>query len=136
MRAESDALGPDGQTGAGHDLGTARREHADAVPRRHCPETLGDNQAEDRVADEGQSIVVGGVRMLVGVRAVREGLLEELRIGELVIEETAERERRVRRDGLGYARYFRNARMAFVPPKPNALLSATSTSCLRAWFGT
>jgi len=35
-----------------------------------------------------------------------------------------------------YARYLRNASVAFVPPKPKALLSATSTSCLRAWFGT
>jgi len=97
---------------------------------------LGDDQAEDGIADEGQPIIVAGVRVLVGVRAVRERLLEEPGIGELVIEETAERARRIRRDGLGYGRYFRNARMAFVPPKPNALLSATSTSCLRAWFGT
>ena len=97
---------------------------------------LGDDQAEDGIADERQPIVVAGVRVLVGVRAVRERLLEEPRIGELVIEEPAERARRIRRDGLGYGRYFRNARMAFVPPKPNALLSATSTSCLRAWFGT
>src|SRR5215471_13319161 len=105
MRAESDAARPARQAGAGHDLGTAWREDADAFSRRHRPEMLGDDQAEHR-------------------------------IGELVIEETAERARRIRRDSLGYGRYFRNARMAFVPPKPNALLSATSTSCLRAWFGT
>jgi len=29
-------------------------------------------------------------------------------------------------------RYLRNTRVALVPPKPNALLSATSTSCFRA----
>jgi hypothetical protein len=97
---------------------------------------LGDDQAENGIADERQPIVVGGVRVLVGIRAVRESLLEEPRIGEIVIEELAERARRIRRDGPGYGRYFRNARIAFVPPKPNALLSATSTSCLRAWFGT
>jgi hypothetical protein len=97
---------------------------------------LGDDQAEDRIADERQPIVVGGVRVLVGVGAVRERLLEERGIGEIVIEEIAERARRIRRDDPAYGRYFRNARMAFVPPKPNALLSATSTSCLRAWFGT
>ena len=136
MRAESDTLGPAGQARARHDLGPAWREDADAIARRHGQEMLGDDQAEDGIADERQPIVVAGVRVLVGVRAVRERLLEEPRIGELVIEETAERARRIRRDGLDYARYFRNARMAFVPPKPNALLSATSTSCLRAWFGT
>ena len=97
---------------------------------------LGNDQAEDRIADERQPVVVGGVRVLVGVGAVGERLLEEPGIGESVSEEIAERARRIRRDGPGYGRYFRNARMAFVPPKPNALLSATSTSCLRAWFGT
>jgi len=33
-------------------------------------------------------------------------------------------------------RNFLKASVALVPPNPNALLSATSTSCLRAWFGT
>ena len=93
---------------------------------------FGDHQAEDRIADEGQPVVVGRIRVLVGVGAVRERLLDEPGIGEIVTEEIAERARRVRRDGPSYGRYFRNARMAFVPPKPNALLRATSTSCLRA----
>jgi hypothetical protein len=136
MRTECDALGPAGQARARHDLGPAWREDADAVARRHGPEALGDNETEDCIADEGQPIVVGGVGVLVGVRAVCECLLKEPGIGEIVVEETAERARRIRRDGPGYGRYFRNARMAFVPPKPKALLSATSTSCLRAWFGT
>jgi len=136
VRAESDTLCPAGQAGARHDLGTARRKDANGVPRRHRPETFGDDQAEDRIADEGEPIVINGVRMLIGIRAVRERLLEEARISELVVEKTTEGARRIRRDGPGYGRYFRNARMAFVPPKPNALLSATSTSCLRAWFGT
>ena len=47
--------------------------------------------------------------------------------------------RRPRSDAPGrYAPpgYLRNASVAFVPPNPKALLSATSTSCFRAWFGT
>ena len=72
--------------------------------------------------------------MLVGVGAVGQRPEEERAILEIVTEMGGEGRERIRRSGH-YGMYFRKASVALVPPKPKALLSATSTSCLRAWLG-
>ena len=68
-------------------------------------------------------------RVLVGVRGVRERALDEGGIADAVAE--------ARFEGREcQPRYLRKASVALVPPNPNAFEIATSTSCLRAWFGT
>ena len=77
--------------------------------------------------------------MLVRVGGVGQGPLQQGVITEPIAEPALEirdasrvHDERARRQ----ARYFLKASAALVPPKPKALLRATSTSCLRAWFGT
>ena len=98
---------------------------------------LGDDQPEGGVADEGERFLVGQWRVLVGVGGVRERALEERAVAEAMAETRLEggQARGVERLG-GQARYLRKTRVALVPPKPKALDSASSTSCLRAWLGT
>jgi hypothetical protein len=75
--------------------------------------------------------------MLVGVRGMGERAGEQVAVGEPVSERALERaQARVGDLRRCQAGYLRNASVAFVPPKPKAFDSATSTSCLRAWFGT
>ena len=82
-----------------------------------------------RVAEERQRLVIGCGWVLVRVRGVGERPLEEGPVEEAVVEPALELRRA---DGIHYLRYLRKTSVAFVPPKPNAFDSATSTSCLRA----
>ena len=72
--------------------------------------------------------------MLVGVGAMGQRVEEEVTILELVTEGGPEGPEPIRR--FVYGEYFRKTNVALVPPNPKALLSATPTSCLRAWLGT
>jgi len=73
--------------------------------------------------------VIGCGWVLVRVRGVGERPLEEGPVAEAVVEPALELRHA---DGIHYLRYLRKTSVAFVPPKPNAFDSATSTSCLRA----
>ena len=77
--------------------------------------------------------------MLVGVRGVREGARQQLRIAEAIAETRLQAGAPVRARvclDRAYPRTLRKTSVAFVPPKPKAFDMTTSTSCLRAWFGT
>jgi hypothetical protein len=74
--------------------------------------------------------------MLVRVGGVRQRAREQRLVDEAVAEPALERgDAGGVEIGVGQARYLRKTSVALVPPKPNALDSASSTSCLRAWFG-
>jgi hypothetical protein len=71
--------------------------------------------------------------VLGGVGGVGQRPEQERAVSEAVAEPALERlEVRRRR---GQPKYLRKASVALVPPNPNALDSAYSTSTLRAWLG-
>ena len=134
VRAQSEAPSPEGEVGAGDDFRASRGEGADARARGRPPQVLRHHEAEHGVAEEGERLVVGRARVLVGIGAMGQRVEEEIAILELVTEGGPEGPERIRRSV--YGAYFRKTRVALVPPNPKALLIATSTSCLRAWLGT
>ena len=91
---------PASQLGARDQLGSSRREHADRRGRIVSAQSLGDDQAERGVADEGQRFVVIEQRVLVGVRRVGQRAGQEIGITEAVRETLLElgEARRVHRD--------------------------------------
>src|SRR5206468_9863577 len=96
-------------------------------------QVLRDDEPERGVAEQGERLVVGRRGVLVRVRGVGEHPLQEVPVAEAVVEPALELRHA---DDVHYLRYLRTTSVAFVPPKPNAFDIATSTSCLRAWFGT
>ena len=129
QRAESEVRRRAREVRARDDLGAPGREHADGRIRVGVDQTLRHDERERGVAEERERLLVTRGRVLVGVRGVREGAIEEGRVAKPVAETGFEgRECQ--------PRYLRKASVAFVPPNPKAFEMATSTSCLRAWFGT
>ena len=118
---------------AGDELRPAPGQGADLLVRGGCPQKVGDHEAQDRVTEEGQALVVVRGGMLVSPGGMGQRLAQELPVEEAVAQPVLEAGERI---GRRQPRYRRKARVAFVPPKPKPFDRATSTSARRATLGT
>src|SRR6267378_7297563 len=77
---------PTREVRAGNDRGPRGRQHAHRRVRRAREQALGDDEAERGVTDEGEAVLRDLWRVLVAVRGVREGPVEQAEIDEAMAE--------------------------------------------------
>src|SRR5450756_1398911 len=97
--AEVDAAGQPGEPLRAHDRGATRREDALVVRGMARVEGLGDNEADHRIAEELQALVVArrAIRVLVEPASVDQSALEQAGVTECNPKARGQRRGRARR---------------------------------------